>query len=178
MYFTLRFVLPSSTVPAVPRTCDRGAEVLRSGSEAVVQLKRPSFLREAGRAFCEPLGKLRTVSVRAVSLSVLLVAGLAVAAAHPWSLYDDTKGLWLKGIIRSTTYDRPQQTMQLDVEKPVPKTWTVVLASPSKMETRGVPVSKLTPGLKAAVFVYPARDVADEGRALRIVIDGNTTELW
>jgi hypothetical protein len=39
-------------------------------------------------------------------------------------------------------------------------------------------VSKLTPGLQVKVFVYPARDVADECRALRIVIDGNTTELW
>jgi len=116
--------------------------------------------------------------VRAVTVSVLLTAGLAAAAAHQWSLYDDTKGLWLKGIIRSTSYDRPQQIMRLDVDKPVPKTWTVVLASPSKMEMRGVPVSKLTTGLQVKVFVYPARDVADECRALRIVIDGNTTELW
>lgn len=118
------------------------------------------------------------VNVRAVTLGVLLTAGLAAAASHSWSLYDDTKGMWLKGAIRSTSYDRPQQVIQLDVDKPAPKTWTVVLASPSKMEMRGVQVSKLTPGLQVKVFVYPARDVADECRALRIVIDGNTTELW
>jgi Family of unknown function (DUF6152) len=119
-----------------------------------------------------------TFGARVVALCVVLTAAMAVAAAHPWSLYDDTKGMWLKGAIRSTSYDRPQQVILLDVEKPAHKTWTVVLASPSKMETRGVPVSKLTPGLKVSVYVYPARDLPDECRALRIVIDGNTTELW
>jgi Family of unknown function (DUF6152) len=117
-------------------------------------------------------------SARVVALCILFTATMAAAAAHPWSLYDDTKGMWLKGTIRSTSYDRPHQLIVLDVEKPAPKTWTVVLASPSKMETRGVPVSKLTPGLKVSVYVYPARDLPDECRALRIVIDGNTTELW
>jgi hypothetical protein len=116
--------------------------------------------------------------VRAFGLGVVLAAAVATAEPRPWSLYDDTKGVWLKGVIQSTSYDRPHQLIQLDVDKPKPKTWTVVLASPSQMEIRGVPVSKLTPGLKVKVFIYPARDVADEGRALRIVIDGNTTELW
>ena len=46
------------------------------------------------------------------------------------------------------------------------------------MESRGVPVSKLTYGLYVMVFVYPAREVADECPALCIVIDGTTSELW
>jgi hypothetical protein len=116
--------------------------------------------------------------VRAFTFVAVLAAGVAAAAPRPWSLYDDTKGTWLKGVILSTNYDRPHQLIELDVEKPTRKTWTVVLASPSQMEIRGVPVSKLTPGRKVKVFIYPARDVPDEGRALRIVIDGNTTELW
>ena len=116
--------------------------------------------------------------VRTFGLGVVFVAGIAMAAPRPWSLYDDTKGTWLKGVIQSTNYDRPHQLIQLDVDKPKRRTWTVVLASPSLMESRGVPVTKLTPGLKVMVYIYPARDVANEGRALRIVIDGNTTELW
>lgn len=108
----------------------------------------------------------------------VLAAGVAVAGAHSWSAYDDTRGLWLKGVVRSTSYERPHQLIQLEVQKPEPATWTVVLASPSKMESRGIPVSRLVPGLAVKVYVYPARDVAHEGRALRIVVEGNTTELW
>ena len=116
-------------------------------------------------------------SVRAAGVAAVLAAS-ASAASHGWGLYDDTRGMWLKGVIHSTSYDRPHQTIQLDVQKPEPRTWTVVLASPSKMQTRGLPVARLTPGLKVKVYVYPARDVADECRALRITIEGNTTELW
>lgn len=124
------------------------------------------------------MGRHLTATVRLLALNAALFAGLASAAPHPWSLYDDTKGMWLHGVIQSTTYDRPDQVMQLDVEKPARKTWSVVLASPAKMALRGVPVSKLKLGMKVKVFVYPAIDVPDECRALRIVIDGNTTELW
>jgi hypothetical protein len=110
--------------------------------------------------------------------AAVLAAGMAVASPHPWSAYDDTRGLWLKGVVLSTSYERPHQLIQLETQQPEPKTWTVVLASPSKMEGRGLPVNRLAPGLPVRVYVYPARDVALEGRALRIVIDGNTTELW
>ena len=108
----------------------------------------------------------------------LLAARVAVASPHGWSNYDDTRGQWLKGTLVSTRYERPHQLIQLEVQKPEHATWTVVLAAPSKMDSRGLPVSRLVPGLAVKVYVYPARDVALEGRALRIVVDGNTTELW
>jgi hypothetical protein len=49
-----------------------------------------------------------TASARVAALGILLTAPVAVGASHPWSLYDDTKGMWLKGTIRSTSYDRLQ----------------------------------------------------------------------
>jgi len=108
----------------------------------------------------------------------LLAAEVAAAASHHWSEYDDTRGMWLKGVIHSTWFSRPHQMIQLDVQAPEPGSWTVVLASPSKMESRGLPVSRLVAGRAVRVFVYPAIDVPDEARALRINIDGNVTELW
>jgi hypothetical protein len=110
--------------------------------------------------------------------AAVLAAAVAMAASHPWSAYDDTRGLWIKGVIVSTSYVRPHQLIQLETQEREPRTWTVVLASPSKMESRGLPVKRLVHGLAVRVYVYPARDVELEGRALRIVIDGNTTELW
>jgi hypothetical protein len=46
------------------------------------------------------------------------------------------------------------------------------------MESRGLKVSTLVPGLAVRVYVYPAIDIPDEGRALRIDINGQVTELW
>jgi hypothetical protein len=112
-----------------------------------------------------------------VTLTVL-VTGVAAAASHHWSEYDDTRGIWLKGVIHSTWYSRPHQVIRLDVQTPQPGAWTVVLASPSKMESRGLPVSRLVPGRAVRVYVYPAIDISNEARALRINIDGNVTELW
>jgi hypothetical protein len=108
----------------------------------------------------------------------LLAAGVALGSPHSWNHYDDTRGEWLQGTVLSTRYERPHQLIQLEVQKPAHATWTVVLTSPSKMESRGLPVSRLVPGLSVRVYIYPARDLAHEGRALRIVVDGNTTELW
>ena len=108
----------------------------------------------------------------------LLAAGVTLAGAHSWALYDDTRGQWLKGTVVSTTYQRPHQLIELEVQKPEHRIWTVVLASPSKMESRGFPVSRLVAGLELKTYLYPARDVPHERRALRIVVNGNTTELW
>jgi len=113
-----------------------------------------------------------------VVLLLVLLPGLALAASHPWSDYDDTRGTWLKGTIRSTSYDRPHQVIELEVPGAEPRTWTVILASPSRMASRGLHVSAQTAGLTVKVYVYPAIDVPDEARALRISIGGNVTELW
>jgi type IV secretory pathway protease TraF len=53
----------------------------------------------------------------------------------------------------------------------------VVLAPPSRMESRGLARGALRPGVKAQVEGYAARDDPVEMRAERITIDGKTTEL-
>jgi len=57
------------------------------------------------------------------------------------------------------------------------KIWLVVLAPPTRMESRGLPASKLQVGAKATVVGYPHRSNAEEMRAERIMIDGATVEL-
>ena len=111
-------------------------------------------------------------------LAALLGGTLTLASPHAWSQYDDTRGTWLKGTIHSTWYERPHQIIELQQDGPAHQTWRVILASPSKMESRGLKASTLTPGLRVRVYVYPAIDAPDEGRALRIDIGGNVTELW
>jgi hypothetical protein len=114
----------------------------------------------------------------ALLLTVLLAAGLAVASGHPWREYDDTRGRWIRGVIQSSSFERPHQVIELQETVGAHQLWRVVLASPSRMESRGLRVATLLPGLPVRVFVYPARDIPDEGRALRIDIGGQVTELW
>jgi len=111
-------------------------------------------------------------------LATVLVAGLALASRHPWSDYDDTRGRWIRGVIRSSSYERPHQVIELEEHGGAQQMWKVVLASPSKMESRGLKVATLVPGLSVRVYVYPAVDIPDEGRALRIDVGGQVTELW
>jgi hypothetical protein len=106
----------------------------------------------------------------------VLAAGAALAH-HGWSGYDETKPLTLTGVIRASTYEQPHGTIRLEVQKPKKKTWLVVLAPPSRMQSRGLPAETLKVGTEATVLAYGSKTVPDEARAERITIAGKTTEL-
>lgn len=93
---------------------------------------------------------------------------------HGWSSYDQKKVLNFKGEILEYSYDNPHGMIKLKVEN---KTWTVVLAPPSRMESRGLPGSLLKKGTQATVVGYPHLKIKDEMRAERITIGEKTTEL-
>ena len=57
------------------------------------------------------------------------------------------------------------------------KTWVVVLAPPSRMQTRGLPKEDLVEGATVTVEAYPRRDGTPEMRAERITLNGKTVEL-
>ena len=57
------------------------------------------------------------------------------------------------------------------------KKWTVVLAPPSRMESRGLTKDMLKVGTTATVVAYPHLKIKDEMRAERITIGDKTTEL-
>ena len=109
----------------------------------------------------------------AIALAIVLVAGGA-AAHHGWSGYDASQVLTLTGQIRESGYEHPHGYIVLETKD---KTWTVVLAPPSRMENRGLPRTTLTVGTTASVDGYPNRTDATEMRAERITIDGKTMEL-
>ena len=112
----------------------------------------------------------------------LFRAALVVAAAvpsfvfahHGWSEYDSSKVLKLTGKIVESGYEHPHGHVRLETPG---KTWTVVLAPPSRMERRGLEKAQLKPGTIATVEGYPNRDKPEELRAERILIDGKTIEL-
>ena len=93
---------------------------------------------------------------------------------HGWSSYDQKKVLNLKGEILEYSYDNPHGMLQFKADK---KTWTVVLAPPSRMQSRGLEEKMMGKGIKATVVGYPHLTVKDEMRAERITIGEKTTEL-
>lgn len=93
---------------------------------------------------------------------------------HGWSNYDQTKPLNLTGKILEMTYESPHGMLKLEAND---KKWTVVLAPPSRMESRGLSQDMLKVGGTATVVGYPHLKIKDEMRAERITIDKKTTEL-
>jgi len=108
---------------------------------------------------------------------LFFTAALAAASAfahHGWSEYDASKPLQLSGTIIESSYGQPHGTLRL---KTADKSWTVVLAPPSRMESRGLLKEAMAAGAQATVYGYPHRTQGDELRAERITIKDKTTEL-
>ena len=106
-----------------------------------------------------------------------LIAGslsLPLLAHHGWSEYDSSQTLTLTGTIKEAGYEHPHGHIFLVTPA---KTWTAVLAPPSRMETRGLSATALKPGVTATVVGYANRSKPEEMRAERITIDGKTIEL-
>jgi hypothetical protein len=115
---------------------------------------------------------------------VILVLGIGLvfacpawAAHHGWSGYDETRPLTFTGTIRDSGYENPHGFVELEVAGNPAKTWHVVLAPPSRMETRGLPKEMLKAGATATVVGYQEKTKPGELRAERITIGGKTTEL-
>jgi hypothetical protein len=114
----------------------------------------------------------------------LFLIGLAVPMAalahHGWSEYDSSKVLKLTGKIVESGYEHPHGHIRFEAKgegATAGKTWSVVLAPPSRMENRGLQKEWLKPGATATVEGYANRNKPEEMRAERIIINGKTVEL-
>ena len=115
---------------------------------------------------------MKTTTAR-FGLTLVLLA-LPAAAHHGWSEYDSDKPLTLVGTIVESGYEHPHGHIRLQTPG---KTWTVILAPPSRMERRGLEKSAIGIGKSATVTGYPNRSKAEELRAERITAGEKTIEL-
>ncbi|WLH03649.1 DUF6152 family protein [Pseudomonas beijingensis] len=113
------------------------------------------------------------VILRCIGLALMLITTAALAH-HGWSEYDASNPLELDGTIKEAGYSHPHGYVRLQTTD---KTWTVVLAPPSRMENRGLTKDMLKAGNRATVVGYVNRNKPDELRAERIIIGDKTTEL-
>jgi hypothetical protein len=99
---------------------------------------------------------------------------LPASAHHGWSEYDQNQPLTLSGKIVETGYEHPHGHVRLETPG---KTWHVVLAPPSRMQSRGLAPEAIRKGETVTVVAYPNREKPDEARAERITAGGKTVEL-
>ena len=110
---------------------------------------------------------------RILSIAIAALA-LPAVAHHGWSEYDTTKPLTFTGKILASGYEHPHGHIRLETKD---KTWHVVLAPPSRMESRGLPPADLEKGRTVTVVGYANRDKPEEMRAERITAGSKTVEL-
>jgi len=123
----------------------------------------------------------------ALAAAVLLAASPVPALAHHgWSGYDSSTLLALTGTIVDVQYGNPHVLVSLEVpsepeedgtiEDP-PTVLTIVMAPPSRSESRGLPKEMLAPGVVATFEGYLHQTEVMELRAERIGIGDLTVEL-
>ena len=109
-----------------------------------------------------------------VGLAALLAAGGVALAHHGWGEYDATKIMTVASPIDTVMPGNPHVSVRLKHDG---KLWTVILAPPSRMTTRGLPPESLKAGLAVTVEGYPSKNGDPEMRAERITVAGTKVEL-
>jgi hypothetical protein len=110
----------------------------------------------------------------AIAFAILFMPAGVLFAHHGWTGYDETKLVEYTGVIKESGYENPHCFVRIDADK---KTWNVILAPPSRMESRGLPKDKLNVGSTVTIAGYQHKQTKDEIRAERITVDGKTIEL-
>jgi hypothetical protein len=93
---------------------------------------------------------------------------------HGWANYDQTKTLDYTGTVEEFKFENPHASARVKDQN---KTWLVILAPTSRMESRGVPTKKIAKGSKLRVVGYPHKTIKDEMRAERIYVGDAKFEL-
>jgi len=117
-------------------------------------------------------------STRAIiTLIAALMLAILVAPAkahHGWSDYDASKRATISGTVSELHFGNPHVTIIISADG---KSWNVMLAAPSRLQSRGCTAEMLAVGRAVTIEVLPHRTHAGDFRAERLTVDGMTVEL-
>jgi hypothetical protein len=116
----------------------------------------------------------RAATGAALILGSLAFAAVPALAHHGWGSYDSTTLTTLEGTVQSVAFSNPHASAQLEAQG---KVWTIVLAPPSRMSSRGLPDGTLKSGQTVSLDGYIHKSDPVELRAERIRVDGKSVEL-
>ncbi len=107
------------------------------------------------------------------SAAALMAAGGAYAH-HGWGSYDATKVVVIDGKVLESAYEFPHGEMVMEREG---KKWTVTLAPPSRMQSRGLAREDIAVGKTVKAEGYPSTARENEMRAERVTVSGRVVEM-
>jgi len=114
--------------------------------------------------------RLRIVAAAAL----LMAAPSALLAHHGWGSYDASKTVTVEGPIEVSQFENPHALVKVTADG---KTWSIVLAPTSRMQTRGAPAEFIAVGKRVTAVGYASTATPGEMRAERITVDGKTVEM-
>ena len=98
----------------------------------------------------------------------------AALAHHGWGSYDAAHPVTVDGPILTSKYENPHALVTVRGKD---KVWTVTLAPPSRMSSRGATEKVVAVGQNVSAYGYPSTVEKDEMRAERITVNGKTYEM-
>lgn len=109
-----------------------------------------------------------------LTLTTLVVLTGAAFAHHGWGSYDAAKPVTVEGPILTSKFENPHTTLTVRGKD---KVWTVILAPPSRMITRGALADLVKVGNTISARGYPSTAEKDEMRAEHITVAGKTVQM-
>ena len=126
---------------------------------------------------------MRQLGIRAglamLTASVLL-AGPA-RAHHSAAMFDDTRVVELKGVVKELQWTNPHVWLQVTVDdKGTKKEWSVEAGSPNTLSRTGWRSTSFKPGDAVVVRVNPMKDGSAAGNFIgaKFEADGRTLGRW
>ncbi len=99
------------------------------------------------------------------SLALVLLSGSLASAHHSFAMFDQTRTLELKGVVKDFQWTNPHAFIHLDVpaKSGVVETWDIELNSPNNLKRQGWRADSLKTGDKVVLVTNPLRDTSKKG---------------
>ncbi len=111
-----------------------------------------------------------TTTWRRAALVILAAIASPAWAHHSFAMFDQTKQITLKGVVREFQWTNPHSWLQLEVvnEKGESEEWSVEMLSTSVLGRMGWKKNSLKPGDKVTVVINPVRTGAPGGNMISV----------
>jgi hypothetical protein len=122
-----------------------------------------------------------TLGVAAIVVAVMGLAVAPVRAHHSAAMFDDSKVVEIKGIVKELQWTNPHVWLQVEVDDNGKKVeWSIEGGSPNSLSRTGWRASTFKPGDQVTVRINPMKDGTHAGAFIgaKFAADGKTVGRW